>query len=160
MLLVNSTLRSQEYAMHKYPDIFESATFSCRFGFRLHVSGESGIRIQNFFNPLSLANGTFLRRYESGIMWKLIRIILLSDDVTRWSPVLNREYSSTKLSFLYFLDFFLPYNVIMKIFTHIPYKKHKVPCAVSVRLRACVHRGGGPQVGEVTRLGGVTRLSI
>ena len=107
MLSVNSILRSQEYAMHKYPDIFESATFSCRFGFRLHVSGESGIRIRNFFNPLSLANGTFLRRYESGIMWKLIRIILLSDDVTRWSPVLNREYSSTKLSFLYFLDFFL-----------------------------------------------------
>ena len=107
MLSVNSILRSQEYAMHKYPDIFESATFSCRFGFRVHVSGESGIRIRNFFNPLSLANGTFLRRYESGIMWKLIRIILLSDDVTRWSPVLNREYSSTKLSFLYFLDFFL-----------------------------------------------------
>ena len=152
MLSVNSILRSQEYAMHKYPDIFESATFSCRFGFLLHVSGESGIRIRNFFNPLSLANGTFLRRYESGIMWKLIRIILLSDDVTRWSPVLNREYSSTKLSFLYFLD--------LKIFTHIPYTKHKVPCAVSVRLRACVHRGGGPQVGEVTRLGGVTRLSL
>ena len=106
MLSVNSILRSQEQAMPKYPDIFESATFSCRFGFRVHVSGESGIRIRNFFNPLSLANGTFLRRYESGIMWKLIRIILLSDDVTRWSPVLNREYSSTKLSFLYFLDFF------------------------------------------------------
>ena len=27
------------------------------------------------------------------------------------------------------------------------------------RLRACLHGGGGPQVGEVTRLGGVTRLS-
>ena len=27
-------------------------------------------------------------------------------------------------------------------------------------LRACVHGGGGPQVGEVTCLGGVTRLSI
>ena len=27
-------------------------------------------------------------------------------------------------------------------------------------LRACLHRGGGPQVGEVTRLCGVTRLSI
>ena len=27
-------------------------------------------------------------------------------------------------------------------------------------LRACSHGGGGPQVGEVTRLGGVTRLSI
>ena len=26
-------------------------------------------------------------------------------------------------------------------------------------LRACLHGGGGPQVGEVTRLGGVTRLS-
>ena len=26
--------------------------------------------------------------------------------------------------------------------------------------RACLHGGGRPQVGEVTRLGGVTRLSI
>ena len=25
---------------------------------------------------------------------------------------------------------------------------------------ACLHGGGGPQVGEVTRLGGVTRRSI
>ena len=29
-----------------------------------------------------------------------------------------------------------------------------------VRLRACLHGGGGPQVSEVTRLDGVTRLSI
>ena len=29
-----------------------------------------------------------------------------------------------------------------------------------VHFRACLHGGGGPQVGEVTRLGGVTRLSI
>ena len=28
------------------------------------------------------------------------------------------------------------------------------------RLRACSHGGGGPQVGEVACLGGVTRLSI
>ena len=28
------------------------------------------------------------------------------------------------------------------------------------RQRACLHGGEGPQVGEVTRLGGVTRLSI
>ena len=27
-------------------------------------------------------------------------------------------------------------------------------------LRACLHGGGGPQVGGVTRIGGVTRLSI
>ena len=27
-------------------------------------------------------------------------------------------------------------------------------------ISACLHRGGGPQVGEVTHLGGVTRLSI
>ena len=27
-------------------------------------------------------------------------------------------------------------------------------------LRACLHGGGGPQIGEVTRLGGVTHLSI
>ena len=29
-----------------------------------------------------------------------------------------------------------------------------------VFLRACLHGGGGPQVGEVTSLGGVTGLSI
>ena len=28
------------------------------------------------------------------------------------------------------------------------------------RLRACLHGGGGPQVGEVARLGGVTCLYI
>ena len=27
-------------------------------------------------------------------------------------------------------------------------------------IRACLHEGGEPQVAEVTRLGGVTRLSI
>ena len=27
-------------------------------------------------------------------------------------------------------------------------------------VRACLHGGGGPQVGEITRLGGVTRFSI
>ena len=26
------------------------------------------------------------------------------------------------------------------------------------QLRVCLHEGGGPQVGEVDRLGGVTRL--
>ena len=31
---------------------------------------------------------------------------------------------------------------------------------VLANLRACLHGGEGPQVGEVTRLGGVTRLSI
>ena len=31
---------------------------------------------------------------------------------------------------------------------------------IAYRLRACLHAGGGPQVGEATRLGGVTRLSI
>ena len=31
---------------------------------------------------------------------------------------------------------------------------------VMMRLRACLHGGGVPQIGEVTRLGGVTRLSI
>ena len=28
-----------------------------------------------------------------------------------------------------------------------------------LRLRACLHGGGVPQIGEVTRLGGVTHLS-
>ena len=29
-----------------------------------------------------------------------------------------------------------------------------------ITLRACLHGGGRPKVGQVTRLGGVTRLSI
>ena len=60
-------------SVHIYPDSFESATFSlrirlpstwirivlnpqlflCEYGFRPRVSGESGIRIRNFLNPLS-----------------------------------------------------------------------------------------------------------
>ena len=31
---------------------------------------------------------------------------------------------------------------------------------ISGKLRACSHGGGGPQVGEVLRVGGVTNLSI
>ena len=30
----------------------------------------------------------------------------------------------------------------------------------NTRIRGCLHGGGGSQEGEVTRLGGVTRLSI
>ena len=40
---------------------------------------------------------------------------------------------------------------------------HRISAAININaafLRACLHGGGGPQVGEVTRLGGVTRLSI
>ena len=33
-------------------------------------------------------------------------------------------------------------------------------CFLQCHFRACLHEGGGPQVGEVTRLGGVARLSI
>ena len=36
----------------------------------------------------------------------------------------------------------------------------KMISSVLLALGACLHGGGGPQVGEVTRLGGVTRLSI
>ena len=30
---------------------------------------------------------------------------------------------------------------------------------IKLKLRACLHGGGGPQAGEVIRFGGVTRLS-
>ena len=32
-------------------------------------------------------------------------------------------------------------------------------CKKNLKLRTCLNGGGGPQVGQVTRLGGVTRLS-
>ena len=37
------------------------------------------------------------------------------------------------------------------------FKNHLQP---ELQYRACLHEGGGPQVGEVTRLGGVTHMSI
>ena len=37
---------------------------------------------------------------------------------------------------------------------------NSIPVILNFILRACLHGGGGPQVGEVTSLGGVTRLSI
>ena len=40
-------------------------------------------------------------------------------------------------------------------------KPKEDPCRWAKEIfRACLHKGEGPQVGDVTRLGGVTRLSI
>ena len=39
-------------------------------------------------------------------------------------------------------------------------KFHLTCLLACIRIRTCLHGGGGPLVGEVTRLGGVTRLSI
>ena len=44
--------------------------------------------------------------------------------------------------------------------TLIKMEEINIPVTTDVLLRACLRGGGGPQVGEVTRLGGVTRLSI
>ena len=43
---------------------------------------------------------------------------------------------------------------------YIIYVNHDSVIKQICQLKACLHGGGGPQVGEVTRLGGVTRLSI
>ena len=43
---------------------------------------------------------------------------------------------------------------------HLKLSIHKFEREQDLFIRACLHEGGGPQVGEVTRLGGVTRLSI
>ena len=40
------------------------------------------------------------------------------------------------------------------------HREIKCTSLLKVLLSACLHGGGGPQVGEVTLLGGVTRLSI
>ena len=40
--------------VHTYPNIFlNPQLFLCGFGFGPHASGESGLRIRNFLNPLS-----------------------------------------------------------------------------------------------------------
>ena len=61
---------------------------------RPHVSGESGIRIRNFLNPLSrVEKFEYAMNSEScGRYIRTIRTFFLSSDVTRWSSVLYREY--------------------------------------------------------------------
>ena len=73
---------SHEGPVHTYPDIL----FLSGFGFRLHVSGESGIRV---LSP----EWKYLNTLWSGNVWTLNPDILLSTDVTRSSPVLCHEYS-------------------------------------------------------------------
>ena len=51
-------------------------------------------------------------------------------------------------------------RLILKAIKYIKYIAFNVLFKKKKRVRACLHGGGGPQVGEVTRLGGVTRLSI
>ena len=49
----------------------------------------------------------------------------------------------------------------MKLWYHeLPLKDLEYTMLVSINVRVCLRGGGGPRVGEVTRLDGVTRLSI
>ena len=50
-------------------------------------------------------------------------------------------------------------NVLMSIW-HAKFKLSASRATPLVKLKVCLHGGRGPQVDEVTRLGGVTRLSI
>ena len=52
------------------------------------------------------------------------------------------------------IEIIFPPLSLARQFRRVKPKRDQLP------LRACLHGGGGPQVGEVARLGGVTRLSI
>ena len=66
--------------------------------------------------------------------------------------------------YVVFVVCFLPYICVKaayRIYGESELRLHLLYYSTTlVYLRACLHGGGGPQVGEVTRLGGVTRLSI
>ena len=61
-------------------DIFKSAIFISGYGFRPHVSGESGMRIR------SLEWKFFMKRFESGIVCTLNPDIILSGDLSKIEP--------------------------------------------------------------------------
>ena len=61
-------------------DIFKSAIFIFGYGFRPHVSGESGMRIR------SLEWKFFMKRFESGIVCTLNPDIILSGDLSKIEP--------------------------------------------------------------------------
>ena len=84
MLSVNSIIvpRPQCIRIFLNPQLF-----LCVFGFRPHVSSESGKRIRNLFLSV-LRGGNFWIRYESGIVWTLNPEMFLSNDITISSPVL------------------------------------------------------------------------
>ena len=76
--------------VHTYPDIFNPQLFLSRFGFRPHVSGESGIRIPPTFwirfpEWKVLNKRLWIRNREDA---NKIRIFFLSSDVSRLSPAL------------------------------------------------------------------------
>ena len=91
---------------------------------------------------------------------------------SRWAPIRGRALIRIK-NYVdnlcpFFFSILFCWSCFNKHFLWIPYLKIArksyvwmyLPFISSTVLRACLHGGGGPQVGEVTRLGGVTRLSI
>ena len=91
---------------------------------------------------------------------------------SRWAPIRGRALIRIK-NYVdnlcpFFFSILFCWSCFNKHFLWIPYLKIArksyvwmyLPFISSTVLKACLHGGGGPQVGEVTRLGGVTRLSI
>ena len=105
-ILAPETCNGKLGPIHRYPDIFESATFS----FRIRLPFIRWIRHTNpqLFES-ALQSGNFLIRYESEIMLTLNLDIFLSGDVTRLSPVL---YLSAVLSLLYLASWNLVSSLI------------------------------------------------
>ena len=64
-------------------------------------------------------------------------------------------YRFTELTFRHF-----PLNASLQGIGFLHYHRNFIQKIIKTSLRACLHGGGGPQVGEVTRFGGVTRLFI
>ena len=62
------------------------------------------------------------------------------------------------LSIFFFFFLFSRFQVMRK--EHILARRRPYFLRACHKLRACLHGGGGPHVGEVTRLGGVTHPSI
>ena len=97
----------------------------------------------------------------------LKKVVFQYKDKQRYSNTTKTQKRSVLLHYDY------PYSQVSYLFLFLlqdPIEKrfidrrllciHPASTAKQNRLRACLHGGGGPQVGEVTRLGGVTRLSI
>ena len=108
------------------------------------ISDSSSPSLSAVFNtwyPIILFNVKYRAKRERKLNWAALK------NLTMFVQVCTRRIQ-------YFHKLLLLITGMICDVTIVPYKPAHTP---NSGVRACLHEGGGPQIGEVTRLGGVRK---